>query len=210
MIMERTECRLPNARRSGGWCPVRRYDGRPNPFFRPAPSASHVFPGCEKLSQSLGMMKKSRSDHNTGAIDWAKALSGQHEVPMISPSIRAFALATALSGGVICSDCSIANAQAQFNGNWSVVIYTRRGNCDPTYRYGVSIYNGVVSGGGGASLSGRVSRSGNVQVSVSSGGSSAHGSGRLIVDRSGYGRGSGSWRGSGPNGACSGSWAASR
>jgi hypothetical protein len=129
---------------------------------------------------------------------------------MIYSSIRAFALATAVSAGVICADCSSACAQVQFNGSWSVVIYTRRGNCDPNYRYGVSIYNGVISGGGGASVSGRVTRSGHVSVSVSAGGSTAYGSGRLAVDRRGYGRGSGSWRGQGPNGACSGSWAASR
>jgi hypothetical protein len=129
---------------------------------------------------------------------------------MINASLRAFAMATALGAGVICADCSVAYAQSQFNGQWSVVIYTRRGNCDSSYRYGVSIYNGVVSGGGGASMSGRVSRSGQVRVSVTGGGSTAYGSGRLYVDRRGNGRGSGSWRGSGPQGACSGSWAASR
>jgi len=129
---------------------------------------------------------------------------------MISPSIRAFAVAMALTAGTICSASSTAHAQAQFNGNWSVVIYTRSGSCDPSYRYGLSIYNGVVSGGGGASFSGRVTRSGAVSVLVSSGGQSARGSGRLSVDRRGNGRGSGSWRGSGSQGNCSGSWAASR
>ena len=128
---------------------------------------------------------------------------------MISPSLRAFALGTAFAAGIV-SASSTAHAQAQFNGSWSVVIYTRSGPCDSNYRYGVSIYNGVISGGGGASMSGRVTRSGQVSVSVSSGGQSAYGSGRLVVDRRGNGRGSGSWRGRGSQGTCSGSWAASR
>lgn len=128
---------------------------------------------------------------------------------MISPSIRAFALGTAFAAGIV-SMSSTAQAQAQFNGSWSVVIYTRSGPCDSSYRYGLSIYNGAISGGGGATFSGRVTRSGQVSVSVSASGQSAFGSGRLSVDRGGNGRGSGSWRGHGSQGTCSGSWAASR
>ena len=128
---------------------------------------------------------------------------------MISPSIRAFALGTAFAAGIV-SASSTAHAQAKFNGNWSVVIYTRSGSCDASYRTGVSIYNGVVSGSGGIDVSGRVAASGAVSVRVSSGGQSAAGSGRLSVFRNGAGRGSGSWRGRGSQGTCSGSWAASR
>jgi hypothetical protein len=92
-----------------------------------------------------------------------------------------------------------------FDGQWSVVVYTRSGTCDASYRTGVYISNGIVSGSGGASVSGRVSNSGAVHVTVSSGGSAASGSGRLSRNS-----GSGSWSGHGSQGRCSGTWAASR
>jgi hypothetical protein len=69
----------------------------------------------------------------------------------------------------------------------------------------VTIQNGIVYGGGGATLSGRVKNNGSVNVSVSSGAQQAHGSGRLSRNSGG-----GNWRGSGPTGSCSGSWHATR
>jgi len=92
-----------------------------------------------------------------------------------------------------------------FDGQWSVLVITRSGSCDASYRTGVYISNGVVSGSGGATVSGRVSNSGAVRVTVSSGGSSASGSGRLSRSS-----GSGSWSGHGSQGRCSGTWSASR
>jgi hypothetical protein len=65
----------------------------------------------------------------------------------------------------------------------------------------VEIHDGIVSGAG----SGRVSKSGAVSVSVSSGGSYASGSGRLSTSSGG-----GSWHGVGSRGACSGTWVAGR
>jgi hypothetical protein len=96
---------------------------------------------------------------------------------------------------------------ASFDGLWSVTIVTRSGPCDASYRYGVLIRGGLVSysGGAGASVAGRVSSSGQVSVSVASGGQRAHGSGRLS-----HGRGSGTWRGQGPSGTCSGVWSATQ
>jgi hypothetical protein len=128
---------------------------------------------------------------------------------MTSLSIRALTLATALSAGAMFSACSTASAQSQFNGNWSVVIYTTRGACDPSYRTSVYIQNGHVSGSGGVNVAGRVSASGQVRVSVSSGEQSASGSGRLSV-RGGVGQGSGTWSGRGSQGTCAGTWVASR
>jgi hypothetical protein len=122
---------------------------------------------------------------------------------MISKSIRAVTLATAFAACTV-SFASTANA-GPFDGSWSVLIVTRSGPCDQSYRFGANIYNGIVSGGGGASVSGRVSNNGSVSVSVSSGSSSAYGSGRLSRNSGG-----GSWRGRGPQGTCSGSWSASR
>jgi hypothetical protein len=62
-----------------------------------------------------------------------------------------------------------------------------------------------VTGGGGASVSGRVTNSGAVSVVVSSSIGSARGSGHLSRTS-----GSGSWVGQGQQGRCSGVWSASR
>jgi hypothetical protein len=61
-----------------------------------------------------------------------------------------------------------AAASAAFDGRWSVIIGTRSGPCD---RFGVRIINGNITyeGGGAANAQGRVSPSGTVTVSVSSG-----------------------------------------
>jgi len=57
---------------------------------------------------------------------------------------------------------------APFDGPWSVTVITRSGPCDSSYRYGVMISGGRVGylGGGGVAVSGRVSPSGAVSVSV--------------------------------------------
>src|SRR5215475_16159317 len=96
---------------------------------------------------------------------------------MLSTSIRAVTMASAL---VACTLSLASTASAgPYDGSWSVTVITRNGPCDPSYRYGVSIINGVVTGGGGASVSGRVSNSGAVSVLVSSSTGSARGSGHL-------------------------------
>jgi hypothetical protein len=124
---------------------------------------------------------------------------------MISLSIRAVMMATAIA---IPALAAVPSAYAQsFDGPWSVLVITRSGPCDQSYRYGLMIRGGSVSylGGGAVSVSGRVTRSGQVSVSVSSGGQSASGSGRLR-----NGRGSGTWRGYGSGGVCAGVWSASQ
>jgi len=124
---------------------------------------------------------------------------------MISQTIRAVLAATAFAA-IAVSAAPSAQA-APFDGPWSVVVTTTRGPCDQSYRYGVMIRGGSVSylGGGAVSVSGRVNSSGQVNVSVSSAGQSANGSGRLS-----NGRGGGKWSGEGPQGACSGTWSASQ
>jgi len=100
-----------------------------------------------------------------------------------------------------------AFARSQFDGDWSVVIVTRGGACEPSFRYGVSISNGEVlnSGGSPADVRGRVSPNGAVRVSVQSGNEWASGSGRL-----GRNSGGGVWRGQGSAGTCEGTWIAQR
>jgi hypothetical protein len=100
----------------------------------------------------------------------------------------------------------VASAGSPFDGRWSVVVQTERGNCDPAYRYGLLIQNGNVSYAGDAEfeVSGRVIGNGAVHVRVSRGATYADGHGRLGRDN-----GSGVWQGVG-DGVCSGHWFAER
>jgi len=101
---------------------------------------------------------------------------------------------------------SAAVARPPYDGSWSVVFYTRVGACDAGYRVGIIIQNGVIyPEGGGINFNGRVSSKGAVSAKVSSGDQYASGSGRL-----GRSSGSGTWRGQGSRGSCSGTWAAER
>jgi hypothetical protein len=94
-----------------------------------------------------------------------------------------------------------------FDGDWSVLIQTRAGACEPSFRYGVRIQNGEVLNGGGAAvaLGGRVTPNGAVRVSVAAGDQAAHGSGRLSRTTGG-----GTWQGQGSRGTCAGTWVADR
>ena len=89
--------------------------------------------------------------------------------------------------------------------SWDVssTIVTEKGNCDRGYRYPVRISNGTLANAGDSvfTISGRVGGSGAITVTLSAGGRSATGSGRLAGNMGG-----GSWSG----GACSGSWTAER
>jgi len=100
-----------------------------------------------------------------------------------------------------------AAARSNYDGNWSVLIMTKSGPCDPGYRYGLSIRNGKVfyEGGAAVNVDGRVSANGSVRVRLSAGSQSASGAGRLSRDF-----GSGQWRGTGSSGTCAGTWTAER
>jgi hypothetical protein len=98
-----------------------------------------------------------------------------------------------------------AEAVPGYDGVWSVVIITKEGICDPSYRYPIRISNGHVGNAGTAtvSITGKVGKNGAVTVNVSTGDKTATGTGRLAATSGG-----GSW--SGGNGACSGVWQAER
>jgi hypothetical protein len=100
-----------------------------------------------------------------------------------------------------------AFAGSPYDGNWSVVITTRVGACDPTARYRLQISNGVVVNGSDNDIKvrGQVSRGGMVSVSVRSSDAWAVASGRLSGET-----GSGTWKGQGSSGACAGTWVAER
>ena len=90
-----------------------------------------------------------------------------------------------------------------YDGVWSVLVHTEKGDCDPGYRYPIRIANGhlVNAGDSAFTISGAVAPTGAITVTVAAGGKSASGSGHLAGAEGG-----GSWTG----GACSGSWTAER
>ena len=91
-----------------------------------------------------------------------------------------------------------------FDGEWSVVIQTLRGDCGGAYRYSVRIAGGrVFSPDPSYRARGEVASNGAIRVVVSQGDQSASGSGRLRHDI-----GRGQWRSA--KGECSGAWAAER
>jgi hypothetical protein len=97
-----------------------------------------------------------------------------------------------------------SNAAApRYDGLWSVSIVTEKGDCDRGYRYPIRISQGVLANGGSDpfTISGKVSPTGDIVVTVSGGSKSATGSGRLAGNI-----GAGHWQG----GACSGTWSAER
>jgi hypothetical protein len=98
---------------------------------------------------------------------------------------------------------SVTSAAPRYDGVWSVSIVTEKGDCDRGYRYPIRISNGLLANGGSDpfTISGKVAPSGAIIVTVSHGGKSATGSGRLAGNS-----GEGHWTG----GSCSGSWTAER
>jgi hypothetical protein len=98
-----------------------------------------------------------------------------------------------------------AEAVPSYDGLWSVVIITRAGICDPSYRYPIRISNGHVLNAGQSTvqITGRVGKNGAVVVNVSRGDKTAFGTGHLAATS-----GAGSWTGG--NGICAGVWQAER
>jgi hypothetical protein len=93
-----------------------------------------------------------------------------------------------------------------FDGIWSVSIITYYGDCSRGYRYPLRIWQGRViktDNDPNYNVAGAVARSGAIGVTVSGGGQTATGTGRL---RGKFG--AGIWRTS--NGECSGRWTAER
>jgi hypothetical protein len=116
------------------------------------------------------------------------------------------AVALVAVGGAVPTDAFAApRAHAgNFDGSWSVVINTVRGDCGTGLRYGVRIVGGrVVGENGGYSVAGAVAPNGAIRVMVAEGGRSASGTGRLAGNSGG-----GVWRTS--SGECYGNWAAAR
>jgi len=116
--------------------------------------------------------------------------------------IFAVAFAALLVAGSSASSDAVAGGA--YDGNWSVVINTLRGDCDRSLRYSVRIVNShVIAGEQNYRAAGQVSPDGEISVVVAEGGRSASGIGRLAGNT-----GHGQWRTS--TGQCAGSWTAVR
>jgi hypothetical protein len=114
---------------------------------------------------------------------------------------------SALAAGLSLAAVSTgALAQQQFDGRWSVLVVTERGECDKAYRYPVAIDNGRVSYAGEASfnITGQVSRNGAIQGNIAQGQTKADVRGKLAGSA-----GSGTWTITGARN-CAGSWSAER
>ena len=121
----------------------------------------------------------------------------------IACALTAFALLTA--SAMPAAPAPISAGKQSLDGTWSVLIVTEKGKCDRAYRYPVRISNGSVGYAGEASfnVSGSVGANGAVIVTVSKGGQSAKGTGRMSGTD-----GSGTWVAG--SGECSGTWTAER
>ena len=123
--------------------------------------------------------------------------------------LRSIFLATAtaflVASASVPSQAAAQIARASsFDGNWSVVINTLRGDCGSALRYSVRIIGGQVQGlDQNAQVAGVVNASGLIRVAVAQAGRSASGAGRLAGNY-----GNGLWRTS--SGECSGQWTAAR
>jgi len=97
---------------------------------------------------------------------------------------------------------------AGYDGNWSVLIITEKGDCDTAYCYAVGVANGQIryTGNAAIDMSGTVTAGGAVKVSIKMGDKGATGTGHLAAST-----GAGRWQGAaGAGAACTGRWEAER
>jgi hypothetical protein len=167
------------------------------------------------------MDKGPRSDH-WDIVSLAMAFDAQREAlqqealmtshpltshPRTKYRLCAAALGTLLALSGIAPSAGATPPRSIYDGAWSVVIVTRSGSCDPSYRYGVQISDGMVTydGAGPITMQGRVTPKGAVRVIVTAGSQWADGSGKLTRNQGG-----GVWKGQGMSSPCAGIWQAER
>jgi hypothetical protein len=132
--------------------------------------------------------------------------------PMISryftalPRIRAGSLlAVAALAAFALPGSADARIVGVYDGTWTTVFATTRGNCSSGYSVPFTVNGGRVYSAGGGRVSGSIGRGGSVAVAVSVGASHASGGGRLVGNS-----GSGRWSGIITGDRCSGTWQARR
>lgn len=124
-------------------------------------------------------------------------------LPRVSAS-KSLAAAAAIAALAV-ADAAPAGAAGRYDGTWTTVFATTRGNCSSGYSVPFLVTGSRVSSAGGGRVSGSITRSGSVAVAVSVGASRASGGGRLVGNS-----GSGRWSGVITGDRCSGTWQATR
>ncbi len=120
--------------------------------------------------------------------------------------LTAVAMAGVLVATATPSEARKRGASSAYDGLWSVSIRTQVGPCDPSYRYPARIIGGQIRQADNDfsyQISGAVVSSGGIAVTVSKGGQSATGYGKLHGSSGG-----GRWSAGGN--ACYGTWSAMR
>jgi hypothetical protein len=122
------------------------------------------------------------------------------------PRVRASRSLLAAAAIAVTALPGTADARVSgYDGTWTTVFATTRGNCSSGYSVPFLVTGRRVSSAGGGRVSGSVGRSGSVAVAVSVGASRASGGGRLVGNA-----GSGRWSGIITGDRCSGTWQATR
>jgi hypothetical protein len=118
-------------------------------------------------------------------------------------TVCALAVASVTFAAFATGAATTSAAVPRYDGVWSVLIVTEKGDCDRGYRYPIRISHGVLANSGDVAftITGKVAPTGAITVTLSHGSSSATGAGRLSGNT-----GEGFWRG----GSCSGTWTAER
>lgn len=115
-------------------------------------------------------------------------------------------LSAAILAGVVSMPMKDARAGSKYDGQWSVIIFTSTGTCDPSYRISGQIVNGEISYAyGSVVVMGHVLASGATVVRVTAGDRHGEAHGHMTASH-----GNGTWSGQGPDGHCAGTWIATR
>jgi hypothetical protein len=120
-------------------------------------------------------------------------------------SLRWLPVLAVLAAVATPGTASSAGRGGAYDGTWTTVFATTRGNCSSGYSVPFQVYGNRVSSAGGGRVAGSVNRGGAVAVKVSIGASKASGGGRLVGNS-----GAGSWSGIISGDRCSGTWQATR
>ena len=129
----------------------------------------------------------------------------RHFVALRRASVSKSVFAAAAIAALVLPGNADARVAGRYDGTWTTVFATSRGNCSSGYSVPFLVRGGRISSAGGGHVSGSVSRSGGVAVAVSVGASHASGGGRLTGNS-----GSGRWNGIITGDRCSGTWRATR
>jgi hypothetical protein len=125
--------------------------------------------------------------------------------PRLGRLLRWLPVLAALVTAAVPDTASAAGRARAYDGTWTTVFATTRGNCSSGYSVPFLVTGSRVSSAGGGRVAGSVNRRGGVAVQVSVGASRASGGGRLAGNS-----GAGSWRGIISGDRCSGTWQATR